>query len=221
MHNEPLILHLFRTEYRKIVSVLCRHFGFGEIELAEDIASDTFLVATQAWGIEGPPPNPTGWLYNTAKNKAKNYLHRLSIYEGKVVPRITAEAGGEVAFELDLTPENIIDSQLQMMFAVCHPAISEESQVGLALRILCGFGIQEVADAFLTSRDVINKRLTRAKERLRERGARIEMPPASEMDARLEPVLTPFICSLTKGIIRSPPTARCGRRFVWKRYGFA
>lgn len=199
MNTEPPIPHLFRTEYRKIVSVLCRHFGFREIEVAEDIASDTFLVATQAWGIEGPPPNPAGWLYNTAKNKAKNYLHRHSIYEERVLPEVRAGLGEEQAFEIDLTPENITDSQLQMLFAVCHPAISEESQVGLALRVLCGFGIQEIADAFLTTKEVINKRLTRARERLREVDIRIEMPAPAEMDARLGPVLTTLYLLFNEG----------------------
>ncbi|WP_342086113.1 RNA polymerase sigma factor [Dyadobacter sp. OTU695] len=199
MNTDPLIPHLFRTEYRKIVSVLCRHFGFREIELAEDIASDTFLVATQAWGIEGLPPNPAGWLYNTAKNKAKNYLHRQSIYEEKVLPQILTEAGTDSAFHVELTQESITDSQLQMLFAVCHPAISEESQVGLALRILCGFGIQEIADAFLTTKDVINKRLTRAKERLREANICIEMPARADIDMRLESVLTTIYLLFNEG----------------------
>lgn len=199
MSSEPLLPHLFRSEYRKIVSVLCRHFGFREIEVAEDIASDTFLVATQAWGIEGPPPNPAGWLYNTAKNKAKNYLNRHSIYEEKVLPEIMGGLSGEPAFDIDLTPGNIADSQLQMMFAVCHPAISEESKVGLALRVLCGFGIQEIADAFLTTKEVINKRLARARERLRDAGIRIEMPAPAEMDARLEPVLTTIYLLFNEG----------------------
>lgn len=197
--EKALIPHLFRTEYRKIVSVLCRHFGFREIEVAEDIASDTFLMAMQAWGIEGPPPNPAGWLYNTAKNKAKNYLHRHSIYEEKVLPQVRAELNGDLASDIDLTAENITDSQLQMLFAVCHPAVSEESQVGLALRILCGFGIQEIANAFLTTKEVINKRLTRAKERLREADIRIEMPAPAEMDARLEPVLTTIYLLFNEG----------------------
>lgn len=199
MSNEPLIPHLFRTEYRKIVSVLCRHFGFREMEVAEDIASDTFMVAMQAWGIEGPPPNPAGWLYNTAKNKAKNYLHRHSIYREKVLPEVGARSHEDATFEIDLTPGNITDSQLQMMFALCHPALSEESQAGLALRILCGFGIQEIADAFLTTKDVVNKRLARAKERLRDANIRIEMPGPAEIEVRLEPVLTTIYLLFNEG----------------------
>lgn len=198
-NNEQLIPHLFRTEYRKIVSVLCRHFGFREIEIAEDIASDTFLVAAQAWGIEGVPPNPVGWLYTTAKNKAKNHLHRTTIYEEKVLDELKATHTGEYEADIDLSPNNIEDSQLRMMFAICHPAISGEAQVGLALRILCGFGVQEIADAFMTGKDVINKRLTRAREKLREQQACLAMPDNATMDSRLEPVLTTIYLLFNEG----------------------
>lgn len=164
MPEHELIPHLFRTEYRKIVSVLCRHFGFEQIETAEDIASDTFLTASEVWGLNGVPPNPTAWLYTVAKNKAKNYLHRDSIYENKIVPVLQNNSTTFYPEEIDLSPQNINDSQLQMMFAICHPSISTEAQIGLALRILCGFGIEEIADAFLANKETINKRLFRAKE---------------------------------------------------------
>lgn len=199
MDNEPLIPHLFRTEYRKIVSVLCRYFGFDQIENAEDIASDTFLVAAQTWGIEGLPANPTAWLYAVAKNKAKNHLQRLHLYENKITPELKTNAPGSQEADIDLSPQNINDSQLQMMFTICHPAIAAEAQVGLSLRILCGFGIEEIADAFLTSKDTINKRLFRAKEKLREEKIRIELPNPVDIDDRLEPVLTTLYLLFNEG----------------------
>ena len=84
MEQQEIIPHLFRTEYRKIVSVLSKRFGFDQVETAEDIAADTFLAATQSWPYKGVPPNPAAWLYNVAKNKAKNYLQRGSVFENKV-----------------------------------------------------------------------------------------------------------------------------------------
>src|SRR4030095_7197527 len=176
MNQQELIPHLFRTEYRKIVSVLCKRFGFDEIEIAEDIASDTFVTAAQTWGLNGAPKNPAGWLYNVAKNKAKNYLHRDSIFKNKIAVEIKKTSADVDENEIDLSPENINDSQLQMMFAICHPSISPEAQIGLSLRILCGFGIEEIADAFLTNKETINKRLFRAKEKLREEKIKIELP---------------------------------------------
>ena len=169
MKKNELIPHLFRTEYRKIVAVLCKHFGFDEIEIAEDIASDTFMTAAQTWGMNGVPKNPTAWLYNVAKNKAKNYLQRDSLFKNKIALEIKKTSSDSEENEIDLSTQNINDSQLQMMFAICHPSISPEAQIGLSLRILCGFGIEEIADAFLTNKETINKRLFRAKEKLREK----------------------------------------------------
>ena len=189
MASEELIPHLFRTEYRKIVSVLVRRFGFERIETAEDIASDTFLTAVQTWSYEGTPPNPTAWLYTVAKNKAKNYLQRDTLFDAKIVPELKDDISNFLEEEIDLSSHNINDSQLQMMFALCHPSIPQEAQIGLSLRILCGFGIEEIADAFLTNKETINKRLFRAKEKLREEKIAIELPQPYEIDERLETVL--------------------------------
>jgi RNA polymerase sigma factor (sigma-70 family) len=200
MQQQELIPHLFRAEYRKIISVLYKRFGFDQIESAEDIASDTFATAAQSWAMNGIPANPTAWLYNVAKNKAKNYLKRNSVFRNKVVPNITEHKNLEPQEkEIDLSPQSINDSQLQMMFAICHPSIPAEAQIGLALRILCGFGIDEIADAFLTNKETINKRLFRAKEKIREEKIRIEFPGASEIDARLFTVLTTIYLLFSEG----------------------
>jgi len=199
MQQQELIPHLFRTEYRKIVSVLCRHFGLGQIEIAEDLASDTFLTAAQTWGIKGLPPNPTAWLYSVAKNKARNYLRRESSFENKVAPGVKVETPDSYTTEIDLSPQNINDSQLQMMFAICHPSLSAEAQIGLSLRILCGFGIDEIADAFLSNKETINKRLYRAKEKLREQKINIVYPGDAEIAARLPLVLTTLYLLFNEG----------------------
>jgi RNA polymerase sigma factor (sigma-70 family) len=199
MDQQELIPHLFRSEYRKIIAVLCKRFGFEQIETAEDIASETFLAATQSWTYNGLPQNPTAWLYNVAKNKAKNHLQRSSVFENKVSPKIKNNSTNLYEFEIDLSAENINDSQLQMMFAICHPSISSEAQIGLSLRILCGFGIQEIAEAFLTNKETINKRLFRAKEKLREEKTKIEFPGPSEIDRRLENVLTTIYLLFNEG----------------------
>jgi len=201
--EEAVIPHLFIMEYRKIVAVLSKRFGFEQIETAEDIASDTFLTATQTWGINGLPENPVAWLYNVAKNKAINYLQRNTVFENKIVPELKKEASTSLDPDIDLSPENINDSQLQMMFAICHPSISSEAQIGLSLRILCGFGIEEIADAFLTNKETINKRLFRAKEKLRAEKIGIELPPNSQMDLRLEAVLATIYLLFNEGYYSS------------------
>ena len=193
---------MFRTEYRKIVSVLCARMGFGQMEVAEDIASETFLAAVQTWPLAGLPPHPVAWLYHVAKNKARNYLQREAVFRGKVVPgmkKVTAEE-----LEIDLSPANIEDSQLRMMFAICHPSIPAEAQIGLSLRILCGFGIEEIADAFLSNKETINKRLYRAKEKLREEKVDIAALNAREIDDRLPAVLTTIYLLFTEGYYSVP-----------------
>jgi RNA polymerase sigma-70 factor (ECF subfamily) len=201
MQQPELIPHLFRTEYRKIIAVLCKRFGFVEIETAEDIASDTFMLAAQTWGLKGIPPNPTAWLYIVAKNKANNFLHRQATFTNKVAPATAAAENNSTIpeYEIDLSPQNINDSQLQMMFAICTPAIAREAQIGLSLRILCGFGIEEIADAFLTNKETINKRLFRAKEKLREENIPIELPGITEIDERLTSVLATIYLLFSEG----------------------
>jgi RNA polymerase sigma factor (sigma-70 family) len=199
MEQEGLIPHLFRTEYSKITAVLCKLFGLEHLEIAEDIASDTFLLAYETWSYKGIPKNPTAWLYVVAKNKAKNYFTHHKIFAEKLSKQIQQTSIQQEEIEIDLSEKNITDSQLQMLFAICHPSISVEAQIGLSLRILCGFGIDEIADAFLTNKETINKRLFRAKEKLRLEKVEIKFPNEIEIDKRLETVLKTLYLLFSEG----------------------
>ncbi len=201
MQNQELIDHLFRTEFRKITAVICKLLGIEHIEIAEDIAGETFLSALETWPYKGLPPNPTAWLYAVAKNKAKNHITRKFLFADKVIPEITSSLFKEYEFdvEIDLSDKNIADSQLQMLFAICNPVISIEAQTGLALRILCGFGIDEIANAFLSNKETINKRLFRAKEKLRIEKVKIEFLPQAEISIRIDAVLTTLYLLFNEG----------------------
>jgi RNA polymerase sigma factor (sigma-70 family) len=199
MEQQELIPHLFRTEFRKITAVLCKHFGIAHMEIAEDIAGDTFLQAVETWTYKGLPANPTAWLYTVAKNKAKNYFHRHNIFLEKIASQLKKSSLEADELEINLSDENITDSQLQMLFTICHPSIPTEAQIGLALRILCGFGINEIANAFLTNNETINKRLFRAKEKLRTEKVVIEFPRKKEINDRLETVLTTLYLLFSEG----------------------
>ena len=215
MSEETLIPHLFRTEYQKIVAVLCKRFGFGQIEIAEDISSEAFLTAAQSWPIHGLPENPVAWLHQVAKNKAKNYLVRQTLFEKKISPELKHANDHVDVEEIDLSSQNIFDSQLQMMFAICHPSLSPESQIGLSLRILCGFGIEEIADAFLTNKEVINKRLFRAKEKLREERIAIEMPDPAALDERLASVLRTLYLLFSEGYYSVSQNKTLRKELCW------
>jgi RNA polymerase sigma factor (sigma-70 family) len=191
MENQHTALkHLFQQEFSKMVAVISHLYGLQHIETAEDIVSETFLQATETWETKGIPPNPTAWLYAVAKQKTLYHFRRNKIFEQKVMPEITArEAHSVEAEDFSFSPRQIQDSQLQMLFAVCTPAIASEAQIGLALRILCGFGIDEIAEAFLSNKETINKRLFRAKEKLRTENIKMELPPEHEIVNRLDNVL--------------------------------
>jgi RNA polymerase sigma factor (sigma-70 family) len=203
MSEQELLPHLFRTEYQKIISVLVRHYGFEQLSVAEDIASDTFLIAAETWGIKGLPENPVAWLYTVAKNKSRDLLRRNAVFNEKLRPALKAELLTIPETDIDLSEENIKDSQLQMMFALSDPVLSSESQVALILRILCGFGIDEIADAFLTNRETINKRLFRGKEKLRSSHIKISLPLAAEINKRLDTVLTSLYLLFNEGYYSS------------------
>ncbi|MBS0031417.1 RNA polymerase sigma factor [Chitinophaga sp. 22321] len=181
---------LFQQEFSKMVAVISHMYGLEHIETAEDIVSETFLTATESWNEKGLPANPTAWLYMVAKQKTLYHFRRNKIYEQKVMPELTAreEKSAEMD-DLSFSPQQIKDSQLQMLFAICNPAIASEAQIGLALRILCGFGIDEIAEAFLSNKETINKRLFRAKEKLRTENIKMELPPEHEIVNRLDNVL--------------------------------
>lgn len=188
---------LFQQEFSKMVAVISKQFGLHRIELAEDIVSETFLLAAETWGMKGIPENPTAWLYVVAKQKTLYHFRRNKIYQEKVVPELTGTSVKEE--EPDFSTQNIRDSQLQMLFAICTPAIASEAQIGLALRILCGFGIDEIAEAFLTNKEAINKRLFRAREKLREENIKMELPPENEIPGRLNNVLHILYLLFTEG----------------------
>ncbi len=190
MKNEQEDLkYLFQQEFAKMVAVISRMYGLQHIETAEDIVSETFLLATETWKEKGIPPNPTAWLYVVAKQKTLQHFRRSKIFEEKIIPQIKSTQEKEEEADLDFSQQHIKDSQLQMMFAVCNPAIASEAQIGLALRILCGFGIDEIAEAFLSNKETINKRLFRAKEKLRSENIKMEMPAENEIAHRLDNVL--------------------------------
>lgn len=199
MEHQELIPHLFRTEYRKITAVLSKTFGLEHIEIAQDIASDTFLLAAETWGIKGAPDNPVAWLYTVARNKARDYLRRDKVFKEKVSGQVTYLSEDSEEIDIDLSAQNITDSQLQMMFAICHPSIPVEAQIGLSLNVLCGFGINEIAAAFLTNKETINKRLFRARERLRAHQVRMEFPGDNELESRLDAVLRTLYLLFNEG----------------------
>ncbi|GAB3424797.1 sigma-70 family RNA polymerase sigma factor [Niabella aquatica] len=181
-----------------MTAVLCRHFGLQHIEIAEDIASDTFLKACEHWAINGVPENPAAWLYTVAKNKTKDHFKHIAVFETQIKEAIKpSETEGEKHFEFD--HQYIFDSQLAMIFAVCNPANPTEAQICLALQILCGFSVEEIANAFLAKSEAIKKRLHRAKIHLRNDNFQIKKLSEAEIKSRLDAVLKTLYLLFSEG----------------------
>ncbi|MGV3638359.1 MAG: RNA polymerase sigma factor [Flavobacteriales bacterium] len=192
---------LFRHEAGRMVGALTRLFGTQHLELAEDVVQETLLKAMRDWPYHGVPENPAAWLHRVAKNLAIDQLRRKSrglelLKENATLLRSewTLSATVDEAF----TETSIADDQLRMLFACCHPSIPTEQQVALALRSLCGFSVPEIARAFVTNEETINKRLYRAREAFRALG-RVEFPPSSEVPLRLRAVLTTVYLLFNEG----------------------
>jgi RNA polymerase sigma factor (sigma-70 family) len=197
-----LIDHLFRSEYSKIVSVLTRIFGTENFEVAEDVVQEALIEALNHWAYKGIPDNPPAWLFKVAKNKALNIVNH-NKYVKKHLSSFNNQSGDKTFYLPDLdhffSDREIIDDQLRMIFTCCHPSISVDSQIALALKTLCGFSISEISKAFLTTGENIKKRLVRARRKIREEKISFEIPQGNELDKRLAIVLETIYLLFNEG----------------------
>lgn len=205
--SDQLVDHLFRHEAGRMASVLTCMLGFDRLDLAEDIVHDAMVQALQSWPFQGIPDNPRAWLYRVAKNRALDMVRRENRFR-----QISSDA--DYLHQQDATDamaqplffdEDITDSQLRMLFAICHPAIAPESQLAMCLKILCGLSVREIAGAFLTTEETITKRLYRAKEKIRQDGIRLEVPDGPHLLSRLNDVLKSIYLLFNEGYNSSHP----------------
>lgn len=182
---------LFRAQSGRLVAALTRVFGVDRIELAEDVMQDALLKALQIWPFHGIPADPAAWILAVARNLALDILRREQRFRQREdAVALEVQLGATTAQPSPLFTENEIrDDQLRMMFACCHPALTPDTQVALTLKTLCGFGVSEIAAAFLSSEAAVAKKLVRARQRLRDAAISFELPAGPDLDARLDGVL--------------------------------
>lgn len=194
--------HLFRHETGKLVSVLTGIFGIDRLQLAEDVVQESLVRALQTWPYYGVPKNPAAWLTQTARNLALDVISREKLFQDKqpqIIALIEQRSDDSDAGDSPLFDNEIKDDRLRMMFACCHPLMPAESQVALALRTLCGFSPIEIAKAFLTTEAAMAKRLTRARQRIREARIPFAIPAGEEMAQRLDGVLQSLYLLFNEG----------------------
>jgi RNA polymerase sigma factor (sigma-70 family) len=173
-----------------MVATLTRIFGVHNLALAEDVVQDAFCRALEVWKFRGMPRNPSAWLMTTAKNRALDVLRR-----ERTARRFAPDLGRLLESEWTLTPvldelfeaRAVQSDQLRMMFSCCQSKLPEHVQVALVLNIMCGFSIDEVASAFLTTHTAMQKRIARAKRVLADSKSLFDLDDA-QVTARLRAV---------------------------------
>jgi RNA polymerase sigma-70 factor (ECF subfamily) len=176
------IEQVFRDEWGRVLAHL---IGFlGDFDLAEDAAQDAFAIAAERWPREGSPPNPGGWLFTTARNRAIDRIRR-----ERTLAQKTEMLEPPQASEDEMDDPLIEDERLELIFTCCHPALATEAQVALTLRALGGLATEEIARAFLVLAETMKRRLSRAKAKIKATGIPFAVPAEHLLPDRLQAVL--------------------------------
>jgi RNA polymerase sigma factor (sigma-70 family) len=192
-----VVEHLFRHEAGKMVAILTGIFGLDHLTLAEDVVQESLARALQTWPFYGVPDNPSAWIMRTSRNLALDVVRREKVFREKE-PEIIRLIEGDTR-DTEFSEQEIADDRLRMMFVCCHPAIPSEAQVALALKTLGGFSPREIGSAFLTSEAAVAKRLTRAKQKIREAKVPFEIPAGPQLAQRLDGVLQSLYLLFNEG----------------------
>ena len=200
MDPRALVEQAFRDDQGRAVGSLVR--AFGDLALAEEAVQEAYARALDTW-TDDPPDNPGGWILTTARNRAIDKLRRAGRLEAKTA---------EMAVELDRRQagaddnpfaETIVDDRLRLMFTCCHPALAQDAQVALTLRLVAGLPTPQIARAFMVQESTMAARITRAKKKIRVAGVPFRVPPDHLLAERLSAVLSCVYLIFNEGYLRA------------------
>ena len=178
---------VLRSARPQAVSALLRYFR--ELDQAEETFQEACLRALKNWPVNGPPRDPTAWLIMVGRNCALDDVRRQSRNRPLPADEVISDlddAEADLAERLDSS--HYRDDVVRLLFICCHPDLPATQQIALALRIVSGLSVKEIARAFLVSESAMEQRITRAKGRVAKADVPFETPGAIERAERLAAV---------------------------------
>jgi RNA polymerase sigma factor (sigma-70 family) len=166
-----------------------------DFSTAEDLVQDAVLAALQHWPLEGIPQRPDAWLFTVARRRGLDALRREDNYRTKLAQ-----------LQWPVQPEP--DERLRLIFTCCHPALPQQAQIALTLRVVCGLTTAQIARAFLVRESTVAQRITRAKRKITEAGIPYRIPADDELEARLTEVLAVIYLLLNEGYLSTAERAQ-------------
>ncbi|WP_433258624.1 RNA polymerase sigma factor [Streptosporangium sp. CA-135522] len=195
---EEAITRAHHDEWARVVAALTRRFG--DLDIAEEAAAEAFTTAVERWPADGVPPNPGAWLTITANRKAIDRIRRENKRDDKQK---------EAQMLYDQAPPEplgaIDDDRLRLIFTCCHPALAVEARVALTLRMVGGLTVPEIARAFLVQETALERRITRAKAKIKAARIPYRVPSAEDLPARITGVLAVLYLVFNEGYLTTGP----------------
>ena len=213
--SRAALSRLIRDEGARVTATLVRLTG--DVQLAEDAVQDAAVRALTTWSRDGVPDTPRAWLTVAARNCAVDRIRR----EGGRDRREAEAMRLQALFDEEPPDHDVPDDLLRLVFTCCHPTLSLDAQVGLSLRTLCGLTTAEVGRALLVPEATMQKRLARAKQKIRQAKIPYRVPSAAELPNALPGSRGACICCSTKGISPVRATIRYAVSWPTRRSGSA